>query len=222
MGILERKGREKEARKEEIIRAAQNVFNSKGLQEATMDEIADVAELSKGTLYLYFKSKEDLYIEFIMIGLRHLRSRFEDVIKLDEPSIKKAQKVWESYYNFFKENRNYFRSFQFFSTPQFHSQVSPEIRDICHSENEKTWRLAVNLLQQCIDDGYAKPELNPAETAVILWSSATAIMQRIDFEAEYWKRALGIDLDSVLKATTALVFGAMLTERGKKVLGEHN
>ena len=57
MGIHERKEREKEHRRDEILNAAQKVFFEKGLQSATMDEIAEAAELSKGTLYLYYGSK---------------------------------------------------------------------------------------------------------------------------------------------------------------------
>jgi TetR/AcrR family transcriptional regulator len=68
MGITERKEREKEHRKEEIIDAAQKVFFEKGLLLTTMDEIAEIAELSKGTLYLYYKSKENLYLAVMMRG----------------------------------------------------------------------------------------------------------------------------------------------------------
>lgn len=63
MGIAERKEREKQQRREEIINAAEKVFFSRGFDQATMDDIADEAELSKGTLYLYFKSKDWLHME---------------------------------------------------------------------------------------------------------------------------------------------------------------
>ncbi len=62
MGITERKEREKQRRKEDIINSAEGVFFSKGFESATMDDIAEKVELSKGTLYLYFKSKEDLHL----------------------------------------------------------------------------------------------------------------------------------------------------------------
>jgi AcrR family transcriptional regulator len=61
MGIYERKQREKEQRKTEIINAARKVFSNKGFNTATMEEIASEAELSPGTLYLYFKNKEELH-----------------------------------------------------------------------------------------------------------------------------------------------------------------
>ena len=57
MGVAERRQREKEERRSCIVAAAEAVFLEKGLDVATMDEIAARAEVSKGTLYLYFKEK---------------------------------------------------------------------------------------------------------------------------------------------------------------------
>lgn len=51
-----------EERKEQILNAAEEVFTQRGLDRARMDDVAAQTGLSKGTLYLYFKSKEDLII----------------------------------------------------------------------------------------------------------------------------------------------------------------
>ena len=53
MGILERKKREKQMRRDAIIRAAEAVFFEKGVRAATLEEVAERAEVSKGTIYLY-------------------------------------------------------------------------------------------------------------------------------------------------------------------------
>jgi len=52
-------------RKDQILNAAEQVFTKKGLDEARMDDIAEKTGLSKGTLYLYFKSKDDLIIAIL-------------------------------------------------------------------------------------------------------------------------------------------------------------
>ena len=57
MNKLSRKDREKLARKESIIDAAEEIIKLKGFKNSTMDEIAEKAELGKGTLYLYFNRK---------------------------------------------------------------------------------------------------------------------------------------------------------------------
>jgi len=68
MGINERREREKEVRRDAILDAAENIFFSKGVDSSSMDEIASRAELSKGTLYLYFKNKDELYHGIIHRG----------------------------------------------------------------------------------------------------------------------------------------------------------
>jgi AcrR family transcriptional regulator len=52
-------------RKHQILNAAEQVFTQKGLDLARMDDIAEETGLSKGTLYLYFKSKDDLIIAIL-------------------------------------------------------------------------------------------------------------------------------------------------------------
>ena len=60
MGVKERKERERELRKDDIIKTGEKLFIEKGFSSTTMDEIAGACELAKGTLYIHFKSKEEL------------------------------------------------------------------------------------------------------------------------------------------------------------------
>jgi AcrR family transcriptional regulator len=52
-------------RRSQILTAAEGVFTKKGFDEARMDDIAEKTGLSKGTLYLYFKSKDDLIMAIL-------------------------------------------------------------------------------------------------------------------------------------------------------------
>ncbi|MBE9545455.1 MAG: helix-turn-helix transcriptional regulator, partial [Proteobacteria bacterium] len=64
--IRRRKMRERNLRFESILDAAKKVFFSKGYSKATMDEIALAAEISKPTIYQYFKSKDDLFFSLML------------------------------------------------------------------------------------------------------------------------------------------------------------
>ncbi len=79
MGIRERKERERERRRQQIIVAAKRVFSEKGFNKATMEDIAKEAELSPGTLYLYFKNKDELYASLSLRILQYLIIRLEHV-----------------------------------------------------------------------------------------------------------------------------------------------
>ncbi|MBN1447254.1 MAG: TetR/AcrR family transcriptional regulator [Bacteroidetes bacterium] len=59
--ILSRKERERLFKRQEIVTAAREVFAMRGYDAATLDEIAERAEFSKGTLYNYFQNKDELF-----------------------------------------------------------------------------------------------------------------------------------------------------------------
>jgi AcrR family transcriptional regulator len=65
MGTRERRGREGQARLSTILGAAESVFARKGFYQTRMDDIAGQAELSKGALYYYFKSKDEIYVQLL-------------------------------------------------------------------------------------------------------------------------------------------------------------
>lgn len=114
MGIQERKEREKEQRRDELLAAAQAVFFTRGLQAATMDEIAAKAEVSKGTLYLYYRSKEDLYLAVLLRGTDIMYAMFREVLTKSMPVLCKVKELAETYYRFCTSHRDYFRMLEFF------------------------------------------------------------------------------------------------------------
>ena len=65
MGIAERKTREKEERRKLILDVAKELILARGIPAISMQDIADAAELSKATLYLYFQSKEAILTEIL-------------------------------------------------------------------------------------------------------------------------------------------------------------
>ncbi len=219
MGIKERKEREKEARREEIIDAAEKVFFEKGVGVSTMDDIAQAAELSKGTLYLYYKSKEDLVLAVVVRGMEILEDMFRKAVETGEPSIVRIQNLGEAYYRFFNQYRNYFRLFYFFENPQAQSQVSEEMRQTCAVAEGNVWRLVISPIQDGINEGMLHKELNPMEAAVMLWSNSNGLMRLMERTEDRWTTPMGVDLDSVLQRSNAFLVEAMMTDKAKKQFG---
>lgn len=220
MGIQERKEREKEQRREDILEAGKKIFFEKGLSAATMDEIAEAVELSKGTLYLYYGSKEDLYLAVIMRGLQLLTEMFRDVAMRPVGTLEKLVGFSDAYINFFRIHTNYFRMFLFLQTPQFHKQVTETMTQSCLEENQKLWDITIGVTQQGINEGRIRADLNPVEIGLIFWSSATALLMRIDMEIDQWKSRHGIDLWHTLSVSNRLLFESTLTERGRTEMRE--
>jgi len=106
MGIEDRKKREKkmleEMRVQQIQDAAKDVFMKKGFNSATIEEIAKKAELSPATIYLYFKSKDELYASINLITLEYLYKQVEavyanDALSLEEKIIGFKDALYKTY-----------------------------------------------------------------------------------------------------------------------------
>lgn len=216
MGTLERKEREKEHRREEILNAAHRVFFQKGLQAATMDEIAEAAELSKGTLYLYYKSKEDLYLAVMVRGIETLREMFMQATATDRPTVEQVRNLAGAYFEFFEKQRNYFRMFNFFEHPEFHKQVSKEMLDACSLEQQQIWKLVIDILERGINEGAFRNDLNPAEIAIILWLTSTAILVRIDTQADRFESRMNVNLRELYRKSSDLLLESIMTENAKQ------
>jgi AcrR family transcriptional regulator len=217
MGIQERKEREREARREEILNAAHAVFIEKGLTGSTVDDIAAAAELSKGTIYLYFHSKEDLYLAVMNRGIDIMQEMFERAIGTGENPIKLIWNLGEAYYAFFQDHRDYFRMFSFFESPQFHSLVSEEMMAQCMMRDKKTWDLVSGVIKRAIDAGLFHAGLDPLEVGIILWSNSNGLLRQLNANEAYWLNAMGIDLRKTLRKSNGLLVEAMMTEKAKQL-----
>jgi len=80
-----------EERKDQIMNAAEEVFTQKGFSDARMDDIAEETGLSKGTLYLYYKSKDDLIIAILD---RIFQREFRVFENLDLTSMSATEAIW--------------------------------------------------------------------------------------------------------------------------------
>jgi AcrR family transcriptional regulator len=216
MGIHERKEREKERRREEILDAAQRVFVEKGLITATVDDIAIAAELSKGTLYLYFESKEDIYIALMMRGLRLLYSMFNNIISVETSVVKILHRMEEAYTEFFNTQRNYFRMLDSAFRPNVHKEVSEEMRRTYTTQSQKNWEQIIDLFNRGVREKKIRNDINPVDMAIIIWSNATTLMTRIDREGEIWQKERNIDLTKTLEASFQLLTDAILTPEGRE------
>src|SRR5437870_13857344 len=89
--------------KERIIQSAIECFSKYGLDRTRMDDVAQKADLSKGTLYLYFNSKEDLFYVICEKNLRILKEQLSQIFATTkEDLVSNAERFYE---NFHKEEK---------------------------------------------------------------------------------------------------------------------
>jgi AcrR family transcriptional regulator len=95
-------------RRDQILTAAHGVFASRGLRQATVGDIADAAGIAKGTLYLYFKSKDDIYWAAMNRGLHGLHSLTTAALERADHPREKLRAFIETKVRFFDADRDFF------------------------------------------------------------------------------------------------------------------
>ncbi|WP_319407501.1 TetR/AcrR family transcriptional regulator [uncultured Desulfosarcina sp.] len=206
MGIQERKEREKERRRQQIIVAAKRVFSEKGFNKATMEDIAKEAELSPGTLYLYFKNKEELYASLSLRILQYLHIRVTHVNK--ETTLSPDQKLsalMEAMYDVYEFD-------PLIIINMFHLQSSETLKNLSESLLEEIKELSqksIGAIAKIFEEGMATGiyvDRHPVALADIFWSMFSGVVL---WEAS--KKIISSDKD-YLKSTLATAFE--LFERG--------
>lgn len=181
MGIAERKKREKEKRRADILEAAQRLFFSRTFEEVSMDEIAKEVELNKATLYLYFKNKEDLYATIVLQGIEILKAKYKHCMDTDAPGIVKVALMGQAYFQFSQEYPEYLRMIHFYGSERF-SKENP-----CNADIGKGYGICRLILRDAvqlgIDDGSIRSDLDPFLTSMYLMIS---FMNNLSMEAK-WK-----------------------------------
>jgi AcrR family transcriptional regulator len=176
MGIAERKEREKARRKQQIIVAAKRVFTQKGFDKATMEDIAREAELSSGTLYIYFKNKNELYanmtlrvLQFLFIRLEHLHS---DKKMQPEEKIAHLKKAFLDVYEF---DPLILKTLFNLQSSEAIQHLSPALIDEIRALGRKALNKIASIFQQGIRKGICIDH-PPKAIADIVWSLFSGIV----------------------------------------------
>jgi AcrR family transcriptional regulator len=98
-----------EFRTGEILQAAYRVFAERGFELATMDEIAKAAGVAKGTLYLYYPSKQDIYSAALHRSAVELAARTATAMEGASGIEAKLQAFIATRLRYFEEHRDFFR-----------------------------------------------------------------------------------------------------------------
>jgi AcrR family transcriptional regulator len=106
---VSRKIREGQARRHELLTAAEVLFAKNGFFKTTMAEIAEAAEFAVGTLYQIFKSKEEIYLSLVDEKVTVYLAEVEAQTSTASGGAAKIEALIRTKLNFFEHNRNFFR-----------------------------------------------------------------------------------------------------------------
>lgn len=207
MGIAERRERERLQRQNDIIDTAERLFFSKGIENTTMDEVAELAELSKGTLYLYFRNKEDLYHAIVERGLVILLEMFEKVVEKVDTGIDRIHEIGRAYEAFHRQYPDYFTLMLHHENMEIDLSKIEEDSFIgrCNRMGNRIFSLIQEVVGEGMQDGSIRSDLDPVKLSLVVWGHATGIMQIIRAKKTVIENIFNIDAEEIISYSFELM-----------------
>jgi len=163
-------------KKNNIIKIAAKLFSQKSFHDVTMDEIAEKVGVAKGTIYLYFSSKDNLYLEILEHTFGSIEALLEKEVNTTSLAPEKLKKVLAIVIKFYRENIDVLKIL---------SRDETHLIQEHHDLTEK-WRLRrIELYEKIIEKGIKEGSFKTSNTelaALVLYGAVGAVMVFYDLE----------------------------------------
>lgn len=215
MGINERKEKEKEIRRKDIIEAAERIFFSKGYENTTMDDVAKEAEFSKRTVYVYFNSKEQIYFEIMIKGYRLLINMLKNNLQREKAAnaIEEIRQMVLTLYGFSKEYTEYFKAIMEYENGEmdFQKGIPDKSREECYALGEEVLGYLIRTLENGIAEGSFRSDLDVIKTALALWACMIGVFNIAKKKENYIKNYHNTTSEELISAAFNLVIRSIQT-----------
>ena len=218
MGVAERKQREKQKRLNDILDAAEEVLFSADGKEASMDDIAARAEVSKGTLYLYFNSKGSLLLGIGARANQVTRDALAASVKADDSGIEQVVAIARGYREFARRYPNYFH-FKSLSDDVLSRALADykddPVAEQCHESGRACARVLMGAISHGIEDGTIRSDVDPALMTALIWSQGNGVIKLMETKMELL-RFMGLEAESLWQGFEDFVCRALRPAENSK------
>jgi AcrR family transcriptional regulator len=159
---------------EALLRAAQEVFAERSVEEVTVEEIAARAGVAVGSIYNHFGSKSGLYAAVVQRALDLDRRYMDLAYTADRGPVDRLYAAADQYLRFYLDNPRYFRMLAYPEDPGRYDagrELSDRLADAVAEQNAR--------MTAALRDGMAIGQLrslDPEEVATVLWSAWNGII----------------------------------------------
>lgn len=196
-----RREREKAQRREDILQAAREVFFERGIHHATVDEVAEQAEVSKGTVYLYFDTKETILAHLLLEGLEKLVADLEVAFAPDDsyPAPDRIRRLSSAYLKFYQTYPSYFNLMSAFDRGRFQEAIAPAL----YSQVLTRSLRGLEWLVRAVEQGRTEGTLDAPDTreaASVIWAGLNGVLALLNHPLR--REMVASDLESLFAAMT--------------------
>jgi TetR/AcrR family transcriptional regulator len=205
MGIKERKEREKKIRREEIIQAAKKLIAKHGVEGMTMNQVANLVELNKATLYLYFGNKDDLIDAVVHEGLAALEKRYREADQPYPSGLARVLALMKKSFLFYRQHPIYFYALNHqerrtpgerLNTP--HAAKADEIANRLFGTLQES-------LRQGQKDGSIRSDIDVKQVSLLTYAHIYGVMHSIYSKKDIYEDVLHLEPEAIERSALELM-----------------
>ena len=175
MSVQERHRRERHARGQAILAAAAKVFAKHGLEGATIEMVAREAEVAVGTIYLYYASRDDLYLNLVAQREEQLRARYLEIFARKLEPLDELKTIASAYLDYLRETREIFLTQHSVVFSQLHQRLrrKSELKNFQRvmELSHEIFGLWEGTIRRAFEGGVIANSMGPKKTAAVVWAS---------------------------------------------------
>jgi len=166
----------KAVQRQNILDAAREVFFRDGFVHANLDEVAQLAQVAKGTLYRYFENKGELYVAVLVSNGEIFEARMREAAASSGDPAEQIRRIGAFYYEHWTRNREYFRIF-------WALENEPVIGDLPAAVVQEVislWEKCLSILAEVIRGGVERGNFAACDewiAANVLWTTSNGMIQ---------------------------------------------
>jgi AcrR family transcriptional regulator len=176
MGLVDRRKREKDQRRSAILNAARKLFFEKGFRYVTVENIARKAELSKGSIYLYFNSKEEIYTQILLNDIDKFNKKSSLIFQNGKSATELVMDFAFIYVDFFFNDRELFRIMMTFMLHTEDMNLAETVNQHIIEVTNNTVKIIETILQQGIEKGEFPSDINLRLSRNAMWGLLNGII----------------------------------------------
>jgi len=205
MSKEERRERDRQRRIAEIIDAAKQIFLLKGFTGTTMNDIAHHSDLSRRTLYYYFRSKEEVSLAAASNTLEQLLEQLEVVHRAEENGIGRLKLTLEIYRRMYESDPGGFQFIMNFSESVHSLGNDNELVGQCFGHIDHIVAEISRFIREGIADGSIRPIPEPEKTAAVLVSMVHSAIQNAVADKDVVRLATSINPEEFLQQAFSIL-----------------
>jgi AcrR family transcriptional regulator len=211
MTISERKKREKKKRRQDIIIAAEKVFFSKGLHQATIEDVAAEAELSKGTVYLYFKNREEIIAAIFANGMIYLQKLMLNSVLPCNNALEKLRALGKAYLCFANNHPNHFALMLEKELHKLDADSDKPEAEACFQAGIELLTMLRAIIIEGIQEKLIREDIDPGKIAFMVWGQIHGVIAIASNEQKstHFQQFCTFNLETIVTDTVDLIINGI-------------